>query len=57
MCYLLRVTIKSWKAMHRISVNRVLAVPMGIRKQKNKLPWVATVGCPVLFISLMIDGL
>lgn len=57
MYHLLRVTIKSWKAMHRISVNRVLAVPMGIRKQKNKLPWVATVGCPVLFISLMIDGL
>lgn len=43
--------------MNRISVNRVLAVPLGIRKQKHKLPWVATVGCPVLFISLMIDGL
>lgn len=29
----------------------------GNKKAKDKLTWVATVGCLVLFISLMIDGL
>lgn len=27
------------------------------KKAKDELTWVATVGCPVLFISLMIEGL
>lgn len=29
----------------------------GNKKAKDKLTWVATVGCPMLFISLMIDEL
>lgn len=31
-------------------------VPMGIRKQ-DRFTWVATVSCPMLFISSVIDGL
>lgn len=31
--------------------------PHGNKKAKDKITWVATVGCPVFFISLMIDGL
>lgn len=31
--------------------------PPGNKKAQDKLTWVATVGCPVLFISLIIDEL
>lgn len=42
--------------MHRIIVNRSCN-PHGNKKAKDKLTWVATVGCPVLFISRVIDEL